>query len=251
MLILTALFLRIFSRALGALWFAPCFGAVEVPKLFRVATAFALSALIFPVVFSNAHFEGESLDLARLAGSVSLEFFFGAILGLSLTVFFNAARLFGEVVAHVGGISVAGFFDPSSGEESSAPTRLFFWIAIAVFVLCGGIESFVDGTLDYYSVPTPELGDGVRRFAELIGTALSSSFLLGFKLCAPFIAATGVAYLALGFASRASSSQNLSAAAFNLASLLTLIVLPVALGVFCRVFKVGFVDFLRVVRTFF
>jgi flagellar biosynthetic protein FliR len=249
------IFALIFARCFGTTFFAPAIGGVEVSRSIRAAVALTLAASIFPTVADAAFAAAVSEPNGWATGGVwrfglalGVETLFGAALGLALRCLFSGVLLAGETIARVGGISVAGTFDPTTGEESAPISRFLFWLALVVFATAGGLELFIEGLLKGFARVEPGAAvsalDLVGSFAQI----LTLSFSLAIKLAAPVILATAAVYLAVGFLGRLLPQLNLFAAGFNAASLLTLAVLGLSIGAFCSIFQTEIVAFLK---TFF
>lgn len=245
------LFLLLFARCLGMTWFAPVLCGVDFSRIVRVIGASLFALLVFPAVSTNVgsdsilpsfyNFGGT----ARLLFALVFEFFIGATVGFSLKLFFQGVFLAGETIARVGGVSVAESFDPSLGGESSAPSSFLFWLAIAVFTACGGLEAFTDGFLSFLiSAPPSEIVE-FQEIVDRLVAALSGSFALGLRIAAPTILATGAVYLGVGVNSRLFSQLNLSIISFNFNGLLTLVLVFFCIGVFCQVFESEIVNLIE------
>ncbi|MBR4975833.1 MAG: flagellar biosynthetic protein FliR [Thermoguttaceae bacterium] len=248
------IFALIFARCFGTTFFAPMIGGVEVSRSIRTAVALTLAASVFPTV-ADAAFETAISEpngwatggALRFGLALGVEVLFGAALGLALRCLFSGVSLAGETIARVGGISVAGTFDPTTGEEIAPISRFLFWLALVVFATAGGFELFIEGLLTGFANVEP---GGSASASALIGDfaqVLTLSFSLAIKLAAPVLSATAAVYLAVGFLGRLLPQLNLFAVGFNVASLLTLSVLFLSIGAFCSIFQTEIVLFLRTI----
>ena len=248
------LFFLLFARCVGVVWFAPLVSRGEISRFVRVILAFLLATLVFPVVSANFRVDAAVSTIfsggmtIRFLIAVACEFFIGATVGLCLKLFFQGVYLAGETIARVGGVSVAESFDPSLGGESSALSSFLFWLALAVFTACGGLEAFVDGFLNYLVLTPPRGVFAPDGLAERILATLSGSFALGLRLAAPTILATTVVYIGVGVSGRLFSQLNLSFVSFNINALLALVLLFLGIGVFCQLFET---EFASVIETIF
>lgn len=250
-----ALFASIFARCFGTTLFAPIFGGADVPKTVRIVVAAALAALVFPS--ASAHLDAnpgtifessERLTLFFVGVVFLTEFLFGVATGLTLRLFFCGAILAGETIARIGGISVAGTFDPTFGEEISPISRFLFLLAIAVFATTGGVELFLEGFLDGFVAVAP--GSVALNETLILGLTeiLALSFALALKIAAPVIFATGAVYLATGFLSRVVPQLNIMSISFNCNAALTSAILALTIGFSCRTFQTEIVELLE--KTF-
>lgn len=246
------IFALIFARCFGTTFFAPIVGGVEISRSIRAAVALTLAALIFPTVvdaaFETAVSEPSGWAVGgflRFAVALGVEALLGVALGLALRCLFCGVLLAGETIARVGGISVAGTFDPTTGEEAAPISRFLFLLALVVFATAGGFELFIEGLLDGFTRVEPGAASSTLEAIWGMGRILTLSFGLAIKLAAPVILATSAIYLTTGFLGRVLPQLNLTAVGFNVASLLTLAVLALSVGVFCTVFQTEIVAFLQ------
>ena len=246
------IFALIFARCFGTTFFAPIIGGVEVSRSIRAAVALTLAALVFPTVVgacvATAVAEPNGWATGgvwRFAVALGGEILFGVAFGLALRCLFSGVLLAGETIARVGGISVAGTFDPTTGEEVAPISRFLFLLALVVFATAGGFELFVEGLLDGFLRVEPGAASSALEAVGSFGQILTLSFGLAIKLAAPVILATSAVYLAIGFLGRLLPQLNLFAVGFNVAALLTLAVLAVSLGAFCLIFQAEIVAFLK------
>ena len=245
------LFMLLFARCLGMTWFAPVLSGVDFSRIVRIIGAGLFALLVFPAVSANVGSDSVLPTFNNWGAATSLlwalvfEFFIGATVGFSLKLFFQGVFLAGEAIARVGGVSVAESFDPSLGGESSAPSSFLFWLAIAVFTACGGLEAFTDGFLSFLVSAPPSLVFDSREIVERLVTTLSGSFALGLRIAAPTILTTGAVYLGVGVNSRLFSQLNLSIISFNFNGLLTLVLIFLCIGVFCQVFQFEIVNLIE------
>ncbi|MBQ6828301.1 MAG: flagellar biosynthetic protein FliR, partial [Thermoguttaceae bacterium] len=131
------IFALIFARCFGTTFFAPIIGGVEISRSIRAAVALTLATLIFPTVVGSA-FETAFSEpngwatggALRFGIALAAEALFGVAFGLALRCLFSGVSLAGETIARVGGISVAGTFDPTTGEEVAPISRFLFWLAL-------------------------------------------------------------------------------------------------------------------------
>ena len=246
------IFALIFARCFGTTFFAPIIGGVEVSRSIRAAVALTLAALVFPTVVGSAFERAVSepngwatAGALRFGLALAVETLFGVALGLALNCLFSGVWLAGETIARVGGISIAGTFDPTTGEEVAPISRFLFWLALVVFATAGGFEFFIEGMLTSFARVEPGAAASASGLIGDFAQILTLSFGLAIKLAAPVLLATSATYLAVGFLGRLLPQLNLFAVGFNTAALLTLAVLGLSVGAFCSIFQTEIVAFLK------
>jgi len=240
-----------YARVLGTSLFLPLFGGSEVTKFMRALLAFLLTTIIFPTVLTLSD---ESLAVGSISWTSCLtvairavvEFIWGVSTALILQLFFNGVYLAGELIGRVGGVSVAGCFDPVLGEESSSVSRLIFWCVWAFFIAFGGLELFLDGYLKSVVAVIPGASFSSKEAILKIVQFVASSFELGFKVAAPMIASSSTVYFVVGILGRVAPGVNFTPVGFNMNSLVTLAVLALTFGGICHFLQTRFVDFVEV-----
>ena len=201
--------------------FAPFLGAAVVPLKVRAGLVAALTLLLFPV------YAPEQMSLASLnwAAFLMSEVTVGLLLGFSLHVVFEGARLAGQVLGFQAGFSLAHVFDPSSSAGSPVFSVFFQIFALLLFLQMDVHLWLVRGMAKSfeYVPPGTALSSGalVTRLAEVAG----GMWLAAVQMAAPALAVLLLADLAMGFMAKASPQWPVLFAGVSVKSLLVFVVL--------------------------
>lgn len=193
-------FALVLARASAACMLLPGIGEAELPTTIRAAFAIALSVLLLPVLQPLLPPEPAS-PIAAFA-MVFAETATGLWLGWLARLPVLALPLAGQFAASMLGLANVLQPDPTLGAQTTALSRLF-GVAAPVVILASGLYALPLAALagSYQLVPAGSLLPAPDT-AATAATAVASSFALGLRLAAPFIAAGIVWQVALGLLAR-------------------------------------------------
>jgi len=221
-------FILVLSRVSGLMMTAPIFGSQEVPMRVRAFLAFAIAVLVAPL--QMGHTWQDPGNLLNYAVYLGAEILVGVTLGLGILLLFSGLQIAGQIISQVGGMQLADVYDP--GFDNSVPvySRLFYHIALAVFVCIGGHRMVMEALLDTFQHLPPGAAAFNSSVTETLVLLLQQSFGLGIRAGAPAMVALLLATLVLGLIGRTLPQLNVMALGFSFNSLVTLFTLSVTLG---------------------
>lgn len=188
-----------------------------VPVRVRVAFAFLVAVCAqaslpdMPVI---------APDSPAAFGAVVQQLVIGFALGFAVRIVFAAVEFAGELVGLQMGLSYASFFDPSSGGQITAVSRLFGTTVGFLFIVINGhllVVHAVVGSFHAFPLGDEPLAFLRRMLPHRWGAEI---FALGLWIALPMIAMLLFVNLVLGVVSRVASQMNIFAIGF-----------PVTLGV--------------------
>lgn len=185
--------------------FSPYFGGPFVPGRVRLGLALAISlamASVHPEPVPDAG-EAPALALAVL-GEVGT----GVLLGLGLSLAFYSAELAGSVVDYQLGLGFAVVADPSQPAPTPLLGRLYYFVALAVFVALAGDRAFLTALWASFRVlPAGRavLTDGA---VHALAARAAAALVLGVQLAAPVLAALFLTDILLGMVARTMPQLN-------------------------------------------
>jgi flagellar biosynthetic protein FliR len=206
-----------FLRVLALFGAMPVLGQRGVPMRLRVALAFLIAVCAqaslpaMPVV---------ALDSAAALLLVVQQLLVGLTLAFAARIVFAAIEFAGEVIGLQMGLNFAGFFDPTSGAESTAVSK-FFGVTISwLFIVIDGHLLLISAVVQSFrAFPV-----GPEPFAFLHAvrpeTWGAEVFRLGLWIALPLVAMLLFVNLVLGIISRVAQQMNVFAIGF-----------PITLGV--------------------
>ncbi|MGC4030483.1 MAG: flagellar biosynthetic protein FliR [Tepidisphaeraceae bacterium] len=182
--------------------FSPAFGGAVVPKRFRVALAFILSATLAlqtaPAVLPS------SLTLVGLAVK---EIVIGVTMAVTVTLVFDAFAMAGALVDQFRGVTSDEALDPTGGEQTSAMAAFYKLLALVLFLSAGGyqllLQALVD-SLQFLPLTTvPDTFHGTLAASDLL-TFFGRLLVLAVQISAPVLLLSVVTDVAIALLSRLS-----------------------------------------------
>lgn len=205
-------FIVVFTRIVGIMTVAPILGDSNIPVQIKVAFAFILSLVFFPVV--AAPNLGANPELGRVAYVVVTEFGIGLLMGFAVRVMFTGVSLAGEVAGFQMGIGVANIFDPGSQQQVSLVGQIQMIFALLLFAALDGHHLLIKSLVESYDLIAPGAlalsEQGMRFMVDRVGKI----FLVGLQVGAPLIVALLAANFSMGLIARSVPQLNVIVVGF-------------------------------------
>ena len=196
----------------------PVIGTTLVPKRVRLFFTVAITVVIVPTL--PAMPPVNALDLSALL-LIAEQILIGALMGFSLTLFFQAFVIAGQIVSIQMGMGFASMVDPTNGVSVAVIGQFLTMLVTLLFLSMNGhLVAFEILTESFTTLPVGE-GLIVNHFWEVIGRL---SWVLGaaLLLVLPAITALLVVNIAFGVMTRAAPQLNIFAIGFPLTLVLGL-----------------------------
>ena len=146
---------------------------------------------------------------AVLMGLAVVNVVVGVVLGFITGVVFQLFAVAGSMIDITSGMSVSAIFDPGMGNQAAVFSRLFNQVAVALFVLVGGLPLLVGGlALSVRAIPLDGRLDASAGLVDLVVELISTLMVAAIELALPVLAALFVTELVLGLASRFAPQAN-------------------------------------------
>ena len=202
-----------FLRVLAVFSSAPIFSARSVPMRTRVALAFLIA------VCAQAGLPPQdviALTDSRAFGVAAQQVVVGVAIGLAVRIVFAAVELAGELIGLQMGLNFAGFFDPTTNQQTSAVGRFFGNTTMLLFVVINGHLMVLQAVIASFNTfpvgPEPFAAIAQMRLHEL-GAVV---FRYGLWIALPMIGMLMFINIVLGFVSRIAPQMNAFAIGFPL-----------------------------------
>jgi flagellar biosynthetic protein FliR len=189
-------FLLIFARLGALLMVFPGIGEGFVSTRFRLGLALAVSFLLTaPLAGRLPALPADGGTLFLLVGTETLV---GLSIGLAARLLLTSLNVAGNVIALQTGLGFAIAVDPTQGSHGAIVSTFLVTMGILMLFITGGHAILFDGIFRSYDIFVPGSPPPVSGFLELVVRFVSSSFLLGIELSAPFLVISLVFYAGLG-----------------------------------------------------
>jgi flagellar biosynthetic protein FliR len=224
--------LLVIFRIGGIMIYAPVLGSSIVPGRVKVLLAFVLGAAIYPSLAAHHHTAfGLQVDLWILAPLMALELMIGLIIGFIASLPMTGVQMGGVIIGQQMGLGFAQLFNPAIDDEADVVGQLLFFMALATFILVGGLEAIMLTLLHSFE-RIPAGGVAMDQHVIALATgALGSALELGLRVAAPLLCIIFLETVALGFLSKTVPQLNVLSLGFPLRILVGLTVLAIGVTV--------------------
>ena len=233
-------FTLVLARVSGIVIMTPVFGSADIPAQFRALLAFSLAILIMPSQWFITVAEPASLPMYVIV--LAAEVIIGLSLGVGLYIFFVGLEIAGEIMGHIGGLNVAQFFDPLSGENIPLLSQLLYRLLLGGFICCGGVQLTMMGLLDTFQTIPPGGGMIPISIGETFLLILSMTFNLAFRVAAPVMVGALMSLLVIGLLGRTLPQLNLMSVGFGINTVVAFTILYLSVGAVVMCFQNHIVD---------
>ena len=224
------------ARLLPIVQLTPYLGGKSVPQSVKLALTIALTALVYPVIWST----GSSELLPQGAFDLSLllfkELFLGVLFGFVAALVFDAARVAGQIIDNARGQTQSVSFAPQLPERVSVTGNYLYQLTIVMFLLIGGHRLFLATIIrSFDAIPPhiiPDVGGHLGAISLGVLRLAADSILLGTLLAMPVIAAILLTDLCLALINRAAPQINVFFLGMPIKSMLGIFVVLLTLQFF-------------------
>jgi len=229
-------FVLVLSRIGGIFLVAPILSSSAVPRQVRVMLVLGLTAVVYPTI--PIRFEAPvSLDLYALGPVIVRESLIGIVVGLIALLPFAAVQLAGLMMGQQVGLAFAQIVNPAADIEGDALGQFLFHLAMAAFLVFGGLEALVDAIVRSFAL-VPIGGFGPRQLpVEELAGLFSAGMNLAFRLSMPVLVIIFIENIVVGFITKTLPQMNVMSFGFPVRILLGLVVLIASMGFVARMIE--------------
>jgi len=141
------------------------------------------------------------------------------------------ARLAAAHAAQQMGLALGELFDPAGGEGGGPARRLFWILAVVIFLAIGGHRVVLGGLLETFRAVPPSAVLPAQAVLETAAGLLKASFELGLKIASPILVAMLLASVALGMLQKSMPQCNLLSVGLPARVLVGLVLLAASIAV--------------------
>jgi len=206
----------------------PIFGAKNTPVMTKVGFVFFISLIIVPLQIDNLNV---AIDTFLQFGQyIFLEALIGFSMGLVTLIILNTFYLAGALVDRNIGFAMVSVISAQDESQLPVSANLYYIFALMIFITTNFHHKLIGAVLDSYTAfpigTNPMLNLIVFDYIEV----LTFTFVMGFKMAAPFILTVLIANLLLGLLSKAMPGMNVFMIGMPLKILVGLFLFSVLLG---------------------
>jgi flagellar biosynthetic protein FliR len=219
----------VFARVGALVMLMPGVGETAVPVRARLAFAFLLALVLYPVV--RANLPQVSATVEGMFGQLIIELLIGLGLGAILRFFLAAMITTGEVVSLQTTLAFAQTTNPTQAQPAATVGSFLTVLALALIFSTDLHQLFIGAIAKSYTLFIPGKPPPVGEFAQLAIRMVGDTFALGVQLAAPVLVFSLIFNVASGLVGRVMPQFQIFFIATPLNLLFGLSVFALSLGV--------------------
>ncbi len=197
----------IFLRIGSALMMMPGYSSSYVNIRLRLSFALIISIILIP--FLNEYIPQPANNFTENIRMFITEICYGLFLGIIMQLLYFAINICGNFVGQASGFANAQIFDPTTQNQSIISETFLSLLAITVIFITDLHHLMLDAVIDSYSIWPAGSNLPTDDMAKYLSTVMNDSFILGFKIGAPFVAFILIFYTGMGLLSRLMPQLNI------------------------------------------
>jgi len=221
-------FILTFVRVGSAVMIMPGLGDSFVPARIRLHLGLGLTLALFPLLIP--HMPSPIPGTFTLFFMIGIEFMIGIFFGTIARIFMTALDTAGMVVSLQSGLANAQVFNPSLATQGSLMGAFLSVTGVVLLFATNLHHLLIMGVLESYQLFPLGVIPDTGSMAELMARAVSSAFMIGFKISAPFVVITLLIYVGMGVLTRLMPQVQVFLLALPIQILLSLVTLTLVLS---------------------
>ena len=224
------------ARLLPIVQLTPYLGGKATPQSVKMALTIALTALVYPVIWSTGSADQLPDGAFNLSMLLFKELFLGVLFGFVAALVFDSVRVAGQIIDNARGQTQSMSFAPQLPERISVTGNYLYQLAIVLFLLIGGHRLMLTAIVhSFASIPPhvmPNLGDQLASIPYGVIRLSADAITLGVLLAFPVLATILLMDLCLALINRAAPQINVFFLGMPIKSMLGILVLLLTLHTF-------------------
>lgn len=222
------IFLLILVRMTGLFLLTPVFSRNNIPNILKVGFSFFCSVILINIL------DVKLLNLSpyNLVIFTIKELLVGLMLGFVSYLFFTSLYLAGQIIDMQIGFGMVNVLDPQHNIQVPIIGTLYYILAILIFLTIDGHHFLLDALIksyEYVPIGQFKFADG---FVNQLIRILSQTFIIGFKISGPVLAAIFLADVLLGILAKTMPQMNVFIVGMPLKILVGIVTIIITLPLF-------------------
>ncbi len=202
-------FILVLTRLSGMLVSAPFFSTFTIPEQVKALFACFVAFIMYPFVAAKT---GNVLpsNMPQLIVLLLLEFSIGFFIGFIADLVFQGIRMSGSILSIQMGLSMSEILDPASGEQQTAVSTIYIYLATLIFFATGAHQWLFEAVyLSFNAIPIGFWGFINGGLIQSVLVLSGQVFQIAFGLIMPIFAVLLVADVLLGLMSKMMPQMNI------------------------------------------
>ena len=207
----------VIMRIGGLAMFAPIISGSMVPARVRVLLVFLAGFGAYSLLSaSGITVAAVPMDPWVLIPLAAGEVAVGALIGFMAALPLLAMRTGGLVCGQQMGLGFARFYNPTADEETDILEQVFYFLALAGFLLVGGLDAMFVAVLHSFEYVNAGIFQNGSGTIDILLGLLLSSMEIGLRVAMPLLGVIFLETIAMGFVSKTVPQLNILSLGFPL-----------------------------------
>jgi flagellar biosynthetic protein FliR len=213
---------------------APVLSSTNIPNLIKIALAFFVGVLLYPVIDKTVVLPADIMSFGLLVGK---QIMMGAIVGYSALLIFTAIQLAGQIIDLQMGFGIVNVIDPSSNNQVSIIGQFQYILGMLIFLSINGHHFLFRAIADsFYLVPLGKVAITDPTITKLTDL-FYNMFMLSFKIAGPATLALFLTNLMLALISRTIPQMNVFLVGLPINIFVGLVAVMISLPILVNLFS--------------
>ena len=175
----------IFARIGAAFFMFPAMGSKYIMMNARLGLAILVSIVLFPII--KDFIPKGPITSGEFVLLIMFEILYGILISMAAKICFTTLDIVGTIISMQSGLAAGNFFDPNQGEQISLLSNFLLLTGYMMIFATDTHYMLFESIVDSYKVF--EVGSFIDAgdLSNYVANTVNQSFILGFKLAAPFI----------------------------------------------------------------
>lgn len=202
-------FILVLTRLSGMFVSAPFFSTFPIPEQIKILFAGFIAFIMYPMVAAKVAFILPH-SMPQLIVLLFLEFAIGFLIGFIADFLFQAVKMAGSLVSIQMGLSMAEILDPATGEQQTAISTAYVYLATIVFFAIGAHHWLFEAVYSsFFVMPIGLVGVLNGELVQEVLILSGQTFQIAFGLVMPIFAVLLVSDVLLGLMSKMMPQMNI------------------------------------------
>jgi len=199
-------YILVAARIGGMIFTAPIFGSRNYPTQLKIALMLLLTIIIFPLVPRNLVYD--LTTFADFGFHLVSELLIGIFIGLIMTFYFNFIYFAGDLIDRNIGFAMVNVINPLDESQIAITSNFFYVFAMLIFLQLDLHHELISAViLSFQEITLGTSFFSVTSYPILLDIVVDS-FIIGFRISAPFLITVLIANIILGLLSKAMPGMN-------------------------------------------
>ena len=234
----------VFARLGAIVMLLPAIGETFIPVRIRLAFAFGLALMLFPVI--GGAIPAIPAAVSGVAGAVIKETAIGLAIGAIIRFFMSSLAAAGEIISIQSTLSFAQTANPTQAQPSATLSTFLGLMGLVLILTTNLHHLFIAAIVKSYAIFPFGHDVPLADMNTLAVQTVGRSFALGVQLSAPILAFALIFNVATGLVGRVMPQFQIFFVASPLMVLMTLSIFALSLGVIGMVWMDHYRDLLAI-----